>query len=322
LRGSARRRETTHDLVNGPFKEYKEAGRVEIVEVADMTAEHGFDEAVKGVTAIIHTASPIDFSQKKYEYFIPPAIAGALNVCMSALRNAGPQLESIVLTSSLAAIVDADKPTHAFSEKDWNEFVPRKVKELQETGVTEIPSYLLYACSKTEAERALWKWAEENKPPFSLSAACPAVVYGAPVNLPSGPKRLNDSLSPVWTVFSGEDIPPAFGSASCVDVRDVADLHVWAATHPKEAGNQRYLLSAGRGTPQAIADILRAAYPDRRDIIKEGTPGEGYEKDYRYKADGVGQTFFSTKAEAALGRKLRAFDESILDSVKCMESWL
>ena len=116
----------------------------------------------QGVHGILHTASPINFVLlKTWDEFITPAVQGSLSVLQSAFHHAGPQLESFVLTSSLAAISDPEKAAsgYSFSESDWNDWTENKCKELG----AEAPSQLLYPASKTAAEKAVWGFKNEFK---------------------------------------------------------------------------------------------------------------------------------------------------------------
>lgn len=89
-------------------------------------------------------------------------------------------------------------------------------------------------------------------------------------------------------MFSGQTtcVPPAMEINGYVDVRDVAGIHLWCMEHPKRSDGQRYIVSAGLGTPQAAADILRQAYPSREDVIPRGEPGKGYLPDYGFIREG------------------------------------
>ena len=90
---------------------------------------------------------------------MPIAVAGAAGILLSAYKHAGPQLESFVLTSSVAAIIDPSKKPFNFTEADWNTYSAAKAKELGEGA----PGGLLYQASKTEAERAIWAFRDEYK---------------------------------------------------------------------------------------------------------------------------------------------------------------
>jgi nucleoside-diphosphate-sugar epimerase len=179
---------------------------------------------------------------------------------------------------------------------------------------------MAYSASKAAGERALWSWRAEHRPPWAVSAVNPSVVTGPPVNWPDHPSKLNETLLPVWRIFSGEaeTIPAGIGGMSFVDVRDVVKLHVWCMEHPRQSDGERWLCTNGKGTPQAMADILRAAYPSRK--IVRGNPGCGYSAGDYWFVEGE-SSMVSTKAYRALGveRFEIGFERSILDTARAFE---
>ena len=88
-----------------------------------------------------------------------PAVRGAVGMLESAFKHAGPQLESVVITSSVAAIYDPSKRPYTFTEADWNTWAEAKAKELG----GEAPSSTLYPASKVAAEKAFWKFRDDNQ---------------------------------------------------------------------------------------------------------------------------------------------------------------
>jgi NADPH-dependent methylglyoxal reductase len=110
------------------------------------------------VHAIIHAASPISFSLTTLDDFMIPAIGGATGILNSALKSAGPQLESVVVTSSIAAVTNMARPKdHSFTETDWNDYVMEAVK------MPDPPAVLFYSASKNAAEKAVWEWRDRNQ---------------------------------------------------------------------------------------------------------------------------------------------------------------
>ena len=63
--------------------------RLEFVVVEDLIKEGSFDEAVKGVDAIVHVASPLpsQSAEEDPNNTIKPAVQGSLNVLNSALKH-------------------------------------------------------------------------------------------------------------------------------------------------------------------------------------------------------------------------------------------
>ena len=310
VRGTSRSASARSHLLSGVFKGFE--AQYEHYEVPDIVAEGAFDEAVRGVYAIIHTASPVDFTLKTVDEYFGPAIGGNVSI-LNSTRLAGPQLKSFVVTSSIAAIVDRWRlpPDHAYSESDWNESGEAVARK-------EFSAPVAYGASKAAAERALWNWVEGNQPTFAVTAVNPAVVTGPPVSWPSSPGKLNTTLLPIWSLYSGEakTMPPQIGGAGYIDVRDVARMHIWAVEHPEQSRGRRYLLANGKAPPQAAADILRKHFPDRE--ILRGEPGKGYTEDYGF-VEGESSAV-STRACEALGvKRFIMFDQSVLDTVAAFE---
>ena len=310
VRGTSRSSVAKDHLLAGAFKGYD--SQYEHAEVKDMTAKGAFDEAVKGVHAIIHTASPVDFSLKTVDEFFGPAVGGNVSILESAKTFAGPQLKSLVVTSSVAAIVDKWKQPadHEYTEADWNTSGEAVARETFSAPVA-------YGASKAAAERALWEWVGANHPSFAVAAINPSVVTGPPVSWPASPEKLNETLMPIWRIWSGDKtMPSQIGGAGYIDVRDVARMHIWAMEHPEKSDGQRYLVSNGKAPPQAAADLLREHFPERDIIV--GTPGQGYTQDYWY-VQGE-NSLVSSKAYKALGvDRFIPYDKSILDTVEAFE---
>ncbi|KAL9622036.1 MAG: hypothetical protein Q9160_003535 [Pyrenula sp. 1 TL-2023] len=307
VRGTSRSASAGPHLCRSAFKGFEE--NYEHFVVPDMTVEGAFDEAAQGVSGIIHTASPISFDFQTLDEFLVPAVNGSLSILRSALK-AGPELKSVVITSSVTAIVSRDKPQdYDFSEDDWNDWAEKAVRK-------EFSPSVAYSASKTAAERAIWTWGKENKHAFSLSAVNPTIVMGPPIVFPDSPAKLNETLKPVWEVLTRGTIQPPVGRGAYIDVRDVAAMHIWCIEHPEDSDQQRYMLAAGKGTPQGVADFLRKACPDRR--IEAGEPGTGSVPGYGF-APGE-STFYSTKALRALGwERFTRFEQMVLDTVAAFE---
>ena len=121
----------------------------------------------------------------------------------------------------------------------------------------------------------------------------------------------------IHTIFHGGAIPPFSAIRSTfVDVRDVATCVLRAvekhAHAPSQPPRERYLLVGNSSpvSPQAAADVLRARYPGRRDVIQEGNPGEAYPD--------MTWGFDASKAREDLlgGRPWIGFEESVVDSAE------
>lgn len=191
---------------------------------ADLEKDTGWPEAVAGCEYVLHVASPFPPGVPKHEdEVIEPARAGTLRV-LRAARDAG--IKRVVLTSSFAAVGYGQKThTAPFNEADWT--------DLNAEDLTA------YVKSKTLAERAAWDFIAKEGGAMELSVVNPVGVFG-PVLGPD----YSTSILLVQRFMDGA-VPGCpqlyFG---VVDVRDVADLHLRAMTHPAAKG-ERFLAVAG-----------------------------------------------------------------------------
>jgi nucleoside-diphosphate-sugar epimerase len=119
--------------------------------VPDITAPGAFDQCLhdaQPLDAIIHTASPFNFTEAKtVSEFIEPAVQGTKQVLESAARHA-PGLKRFVITSSFAAIgnpLDLQGDGRLYSSDVWNPITEKEVGN---------DLMLSYWASKTFAERA------------------------------------------------------------------------------------------------------------------------------------------------------------------------
>ena len=191
---------------------------------ADLTNDAGWPEAVAGCDYVLHVASPLPERVPKDENeLIVPAREGTLRV-LRASRDAG--VKRVVLTSSFAAIGYGHKQRNEpFTERDWTD--------------PNCDDVLPYTKSKTLAEHAAWNFMAAEGGNLELSVINPVGVFG-PVLGPD----YSASILIVQRMMDGA-MPGAprlyFG---IVDVRDVADLHIRAMTHPAAKG-ERFLAVAG-----------------------------------------------------------------------------
>jgi len=204
---------------------------------ADLTNDTGWLEAVAGCEYVLHVASPLPERVPKDENeLIVPAREGTLRV-LRASRDAG--VKRVVLTSSFAAVGYGHKQRNEpFTEQDWTD--------------PNCGDVLPYTKSKTLAEHAAWNFMAAEGGNLELSVINPVGVFG-PVLGPD----YSASILIVQRMMDGA-MPGAprlyFG---VVDVRDVADLHIRAMTHPAAKG-ERFLAVAGDFmSMQEIAKVLK-----------------------------------------------------------------
>lgn len=56
-----------------------------------------FDDAVKEVSAVVHTASPMTFAEEDPETYTKPAVGGTVGILQSVLKHGLVTVQSIVV---------------------------------------------------------------------------------------------------------------------------------------------------------------------------------------------------------------------------------
>ncbi|GAA5849562.1 hypothetical protein JCM8547_000498 [Rhodosporidiobolus lusitaniae] len=263
--------------------------RVECVVVPNITTLGAFKEAMKGVGVLVHTASPFFYGWKDAEKdMLLPALNGTLEALRSA--HSSGTVTRVVLTSSFAAMSDyraGPNPGKTYSEKDWcpltwEEAVNEKEDQL-----------LVYVASKAFAEKAAWKFVEEEKSKFTLTTICPVYIMGRSLQPLDSPSDL--ATSPAWLrdFLDRSDLPPA-PLPAMIDVSDVALAHFRAVERAEVAAGQRYLLVGAELSSSEIAIVAREAFPERKERFPEPGGEKGWEVEPHFGWD-------VSKAEKELG---------------------
>jgi nucleoside-diphosphate-sugar epimerase len=205
--------------------------------VADLTRDDGWEGATRGCEYVLHVASPFPPGLPKHEDdLIVPARDGALRV-LRASRDAG--VARVVMTSSFAAIgYGREADGVVYDETNWTDVSGASTP---------------YVKSKTIAERAAWDFIARDGGALELSVVNPVAIFGPVL----GPE-MSTSILAVQRLMDGAVPGCPRLSFGIVDVRDVADLHVRAMTHP-DAKGERFLAIAGNFMSMLeIAHVLKA----------------------------------------------------------------
>lgn len=166
--------------------------------VPDMAADGAFDEAVKGVSAFVHTASVLTFDNDPSKV-IPQTIAGTVAALKAAAKE--KTVKRFVYTSSSTA-ASAPKPNKKFhiDSNTWNEedvrdaWAPPPYENGRE--------WVVYAASKTESEKAIWKFVREEKPGFVVNCVLPDTNLGRILAKEQRPSSGSFALS----LYTGEGL--------------------------------------------------------------------------------------------------------------------
>ncbi|TFY66463.1 hypothetical protein EVG20_g4630 [Dentipellis fragilis] len=299
--------------------------KFELAVVEDITKDGAFDEAVKGVDLVEHTASPFHFNINHPDDLIVPAVKGTTSILNSILKN-GSSVKRVVLTASCACVL---KPgiIGKWDETSWNE---PSILEVQEKG-TKAPGIAMYRASKTLAEKgtpdilrdscfacgdsrysvvAAWEFVETHKGEigWDLAVLNPPFVFGPPIHEVTSLDSLNTSMLDFFNaVVKGTKTNDELASqgSALIDVRDLGLAHVLAA-QKAEAGGERIIVSAGPFFWQELVDVANSIQPPIIANLPKGVPGATKGKQYII-------DYETGKSDRILGLKPRSFEETVRD---------
>ncbi len=270
---------------------------------ADLTADAGWADAVRGCDHVLHVASPFPPAQPRDpDELIVPAREGTRRVLGAALE-AG--VGRIVLTSSVAAVRGGATPAESpIDESRWTD-----------PGNESLTPYVR---SKAAAERAAWDLVEEAGARERLATIQPGAILG-----PALSDDVSFSLELIQRLLRGMPGTPRIGF-NLVDVRDVADLHIKAMEAP-EAGGGRFIAVNDFLWMAEIAAILRERLgEDAAKVPKRGVPDllvralGIFDASVRSFTGDLGKkvTMTSEKARTQLGWEPRPVEETIVDCAR------
>lgn len=223
----------------------EELARFSVVE-ADLLKPEGWDEAVAGMDAVLHVASPFILGLPKDENeLIAPARMGVKHVLEAAARNG---VKQVVQTSSGVAIMYGhEKGKTKFDENAWTNL----------SGGMITP----YVKSKTLAEQDVWALAKQH-PEMKITVINPGFILGPILGADPG------TSGEVILKFMRGEYPgvPKLGFPT-VDVRDVAEMH-YRALETEAAAGQRYIANSDSIWFKNIAEYILEAQPSFSKKVK------------------------------------------------------
>ncbi|KAG6832863.1 hypothetical protein H0H87_012795 [Tephrocybe sp. NHM501043] len=279
-------------------KNYEKFGdKFHVVAVSDIATDQ-FPDALKGVDALIHTATsqPERYSS---EAVLSSAIDGTLNVIRQA-EKAG--IKKIVFTSSIVTVVN---PNYTFTDQDW--YTANKEEALKTN------PYETYLSAKTLAEKEVWAFGEAH-PHLDITTFNPPYIYGPLAETFTIPTGNYTALSTDIYIyrFLSPDGGVTMSALAHADVRDIARAHILALSAPPTStvGRKRILIASPHGfDPKATLELIA----DRRPELKARLAKK---ISYDFPFDRVPIDF--KRIEEVLGMTkddFRTLDETMLDTV-------
>nr|ASU87422.1 dihydroflavonol-4-reductase [Camellia sinensis] len=212
---------------------------------ADLDEDGSFDDAIQGCHGVFHVATPMNFvfvMDPENEY-IKPTVDGVLNVMRSCCK--AKTVKRIIYTSTMATIEYQQKPPSQYDESIWTDVDFCRARKM---------FAWMYLVAKTEAEKAAWKFAEDNGP--DLITVHPCSVIG-PFITPYKPPCTSMALA---LITKNKAFYPMLTQGHAVHVDDVCNAHIYLFEHPQAKG--RYICSSHSFTILDLASSLSKKYPE------------------------------------------------------------
>lgn len=293
VRVAARTEESARKIISN-YSTY--SSQLSFVIVPDLTRIESYQNALDGITGVLHLASPFIFNPKdNVKDLLDPAIKGSTTI-LEATKRWGPSVTRIVATSSFAAVIDDTKGKregYTYTEEDWN-------PATYEKAVTSTDGPYVYRASKVLSEKAMLDWVKKNNPSFTVTTICPPWIYGPYAHQLAQTERLSESVNLFSTLVDAKEVLP-FDFGGYADSREVAAAHLLALEVP-EAANRRFIVGQEFRYQTAI-DLARDSIPKLRERLPVGTPGY---IEPGYAIDG-------SKAAEVLGLKYMSLQETVKD---------
>jgi dihydroflavonol-4-reductase len=202
----------------------------------DLLDPVGMDDALQGITAIIHTAALVSFNPRREKAIARINTEGTRNLVNACLAN---NVKRFVYVSSVAALGRARGQTSADENNKW-------IENAQHTP---------YALSKYLAELEVFRAQEEGLHTVTLN---PSVIL-APADWGKSSARL---FKYVWD----ERLFYLDGSLNYVDVRDVAAAACMLLHSGTE--NERFIINAGHVSLKEFFDAVASRFGKKPPMVK------------------------------------------------------
>ncbi|XP_017251508.1 bifunctional dihydroflavonol 4-reductase/flavanone 4-reductase isoform X1 [Daucus carota subsp. sativus] len=234
---------------------------------ADLAEESGYDDAVQGCQGVFHVATPMELLYQDEPAENEEIESTTLNGILSIMRSCSKAktVKRFIYTSTTATILmQRQPPVDEYTEEHWSDL--DLCYELKMYG-------WMYVVAKTTAERAAWKYAEENG--IDMVTVHPSIVLGHFIT-----PHTSFSTEAATALYTTENeanmalLKKLHGSPA-VHLDDVCNAHIYLFEHPLAKG--RYICSSHTYNVFEIGHSLSLKYPDRNIM----TEFEGLDKSQR-----------------------------------------
>jgi nucleoside-diphosphate-sugar epimerase len=308
VRAAIRSESKKKDILAAPsIKELNPSDKLTFIIVPDLMVDGAYDEAVKGVTYILHIASPIvlkgEIKPEDYEStLVEPAVAGTINILKAALKS--PDVKRIVVTSSVVAMLSAE---YMFERPTPDGFVVDHNSRLPPPSGPYPSDFHAYNASKTAALLATEAFVRDQKPHFDVTNIHPSFIIGKS-ELVTDVKdiTLGTNAVALGPVLGNKSDTPIVGTS--VHVNDVAFMHVKALDPTVPAGSYISNSDDYAGTVWQNATSIAAEHFPKA-VAKGILPNNGMQPTRKSRVN-------ARRTEEVMGFKFLSYEDQVTSVVK------
>ncbi|KAI0050522.1 NAD-P-binding protein [Auriscalpium vulgare] len=243
--------------------------KFEVAVVEDLGASD-LKDAFRGIDALIHVASPLPGSQA-----VDVVLKNAVSRVLRILENASSAgISKVVITNSIVSLASPEKlwsDTVSLGERDYSSLT------FDDAMKPDMPHFVVYCASKTLAERAIWRYAQDH-PELDITTVHPPSLFG-----PAGRGQVLESPATgtnrfIYQLISGPRGRPLQHGAMLpfyLHIVDCARAHVLALNVPPSREPKRVVVCAGRFSWKQAVEHLTQVRPQlvsRLPDIKDDEP--------------------------------------------------
>jgi len=218
-----------------------------------------YTEALKGIDAVIHLASPVSNGGATPQELYEVAVTGTQRVLTAA--GECKTVKRFVMAGSVGGFFKLDY-SNVTADVVFDENTFRELEDIDPTKYNRHETYL--AC-KTITDKLVWK-AADRYPDIDFTVIYPPCVYGAfldgyptPPDVPS----LNANQF-IYQLLTPNAVFPPFPVIAQVHTKDVTRAHILALTAPplSSGRRKRLILTSGEMPWIEAVEYLKAQRPD------------------------------------------------------------
>ncbi|KAE8445527.1 hypothetical protein EG329_013290 [Mollisiaceae sp. DMI_Dod_QoI] len=310
VRAAVRSSEKAKSLSTHPIiRSLSPGSRLTFTIVPDLCKKHAYDDACRGVSYIIHIASPlmsngIPAGVDQEAFFVKPAVRGTINMLEAAKKSGS--VRRVVVTSSITALIP-------FEELSGQKRCSRWITPEDRIPFPSGPyanEFEAYAASKVAALAEAENWMrrqqqqQQHDVGFDVVHLHPSFVEGRNELATTPRDTLKGTNAIVLGIALGQKFEySTMGATVLLD--DVARVHVQALDTAAVPGNESYILSQDTIWDD-VTEIVARRFAE--DVEKRALPNSGSAVTHAVFVD-------ASKTEEVFGLEHSGFEEQVVSVV-------